>query len=76
MIDTLSIAENLTAAGFELKQAKAIASAVGQQHEETATKDFVRSEISPVRSDVVALKWMMGVNLAITLALFAVVLAG
>ncbi len=43
---------------------------------ENATKEFVRSEISPVRSDVVALKWMMGVNLAITLALFAVILAG
>ncbi len=38
MIDTLSIAENLTAAGFELKQAKAIANAVGQQHEETAIR--------------------------------------
>ena len=80
MIDTLAIAENLAAAGVEQEQAKAhaqaIANAVGQQRGEAATKDFVRSEISPVRSDVAALKWITGVNLAITLALLAAFLAG
>ena len=86
MIDTLAIAENLAAAGIEQEQAKAhaqtIANAVGQQRGEIATNDFVRSEISgvraeisPVRSDVAALKWITGVNLAITLALFAAFLA-
>ncbi len=106
MISTLAIAEDLAAAGVEQKQAKAIANAVGAQNKEIATKDFVRSEISPVRTDVAVLKsdvavlksdvavlksdvavlksdgaavkaevatlkWMVGVNMAITLALFA-----
>ena len=54
MIDTLAIAENLAAAGIEQEQAKAIANAVAQQHGETATKDFVRSEISNVRTEIKA----------------------
>ena len=67
MIDTLSIADDLTAAGIEREhakaQAKAIAKAV-EQHGKAASK-----------ADVSALKWIAGVHMAITLALFAVVLA-
>lgn len=69
MIDTLSIARNLAAAGFEQKQAEAqaeaIAKAVEHKYGETASK-----------ADVSALKWITGINLAITLALLGVVLAG
>lgn len=64
MIDTLSIADDLTAAGIEREHAKAQAKAVEQQHGEAASK-----------ADVSALKWIAGVHMAITLALFAVVLA-
>ena len=68
MIDTLPSADDLTAAGIEREhakaQAKAIAKAVEQQHGEAASK-----------ADVSALKWIAGVHMAITLALFAVVLA-
>ena len=68
MIDTLSSADDLTVAGIEREhakaQAKAIAKAVEQQHGEAASK-----------ADVSALKWIAGVHMAITLALFAVVLA-
>ena len=68
MIDALSIADDLTAAGIEREhakaQAKAIAKAVEQQHGEAVSK-----------ADVSPLKWITGVHMAITLALFAVVLA-
>ncbi len=56
MIDTLSIASDLVAAGVAKPQAeahaKAIASAVGQQYGDLATKDFVRSEIGSLRADM------------------------
>ena len=68
MIDTLPSADDLSVAGIEREhakaQAKAIAKAVEQQHGEAASK-----------ADVSALKWIAGVHMAITLALFAVVLA-
>ena len=64
MIDTLPSADDLTAAGIEREHAKAQAKAVEQQHGDAASK-----------ADVSALKWIAGVHMAITLALFAVVLA-
>ncbi len=76
MIDTLSIARNLTAAGFDAPQAEALADAIANREGQAATKDFVHAEVSPLRADMGALKWITGVNLAITLALLAVVLAG
>ena len=57
MIDTLSIASDLVAAGVAKPQAeahaRAIASAVGQQYGDLATKDFVRSEIGALRSEMI-----------------------
>ncbi len=83
MLDTIAIAENLTAAGVEQQQAKAhaqaIANAVGERRKEAATHSDLaglKAEIAPNKAGIDALKWMVGVNLAITLALFAVVLAG
>ncbi len=69
MIDTLSMAADLAAAGIDQKQAEAqakvIAYALEQKHGETASK-----------ADVTALKWITGINLAITLALLGIVLSG
>ncbi len=76
MLDTLSIARNLAAAGFEQKQAEAqaeaIAQAVEQKHGETVSK----ADVAALKANIDALKWITGINLAITLALLGVVLAG
>ena len=59
MIDTLSMAENLTAAGVEQKQAKAIAQAIGERHSETASKqdtDALKQNIDALKQDTNALK--------------------
>ncbi len=68
MVDNLSIARNLAAAGVEQKQAEAqaeaIAQAVEQRHGETASK-----------ADVAALKWITGINLTLTLGLLGAVIA-
>ena len=56
MMDTLSIARNLSEAGVDWKQAQAhaavIAHAVEQQHGDVATKEFVRSELNALRSEL------------------------
>ncbi len=52
MINTLSIASDLSKAGIEKSHAEAIANAIGTSQEDLATKDFVRAEISAVRAEI------------------------
>ena len=93
MIDTLSIASDLAAAGVAKPQAeahaRAIASAVGQQYGDLATKDFVRSEIGSLRAEMNAeissvrrnmsamevrlVRWIVGAGFVYTGLLLAVI---
>ena len=56
MIDTLSIARDLSKAGVNWEQAQAhavvIAHAVEQQHADVATKEFVRNQINILRGEL------------------------
>ena len=56
MIDTLSIARDLSKAGVDWEQAQAhgevIANVVEQQHADVATKEFVRNQINIVRGEL------------------------
>ena len=56
MINTLSIARELSTSGVKREQAEAIANvvadAVSQRDGNLATKDFVRNQISIVRGDI------------------------
>ena len=83
MIDTLSMAENLTAAGVEQKQAKAIAQAIGERHSETASKqdtDALKQDIDALKESMnaqfAAIKWIVGAHAGLTLVLLAAFLAG
>ncbi|MDE2645519.1 MAG: hypothetical protein OXI05_06755 [Bacteroidota bacterium] len=62
MIDTLSIARDLSNAGVDPKQAEAhatvIALAVEKQHGDVATKEFVRSEINATETRLI--RWLVG----------------
>lgn len=75
MVDTLSIARNLAAAGVEQKQAEAqaeaIAQAVEQRHGETASK----ADVDALKANIDALKWITGINLTLTLGLLGAVIA-
>ena len=51
MMDTLSTAQALEAAGFDTKQAIVIAQLLGR-HDSVATKEFVHTEISNIRSEL------------------------
>ena len=56
MIDTLSIARDLSKAGVDWEQAQAhaevMAHVVEQQHADVATKEFVRNQINIVRREL------------------------
>ena len=87
--DTLTVARDLEAAGFERRQAEAIAKAVHHRDEHAITKadldtaiDGVRSEVASVRSEVASVRselatvrWVVGIQSAVTLATFAIVAA-
>ena len=69
--DTLSAAEALEAAGMEPAHAKAIAVAIRNGQGDLAA----RTDIAMLKSDIGMLKWAVGINVAITVATFAVVAA-
>ena len=68
MINTLSIARKLWDSGVKREQAEAIADvvadAVNQQYENLATKDFVRNQISIVRSEISDLRADMNAKIS------------
>ncbi len=69
MVNTLSIASDLSEAGIERPHAEAIANAIGTRQEDVATKDFVRAEISTLETRLV--RWMVGTVFAASGLLFA-----
>ena len=62
--DTLRAARDMESAGMQRKAAEAVAEAIRAGHSELATK-----------SDIAALRWVFGINVAIGLATLASVLA-
>ena len=76
--DTLAAARDMENAGLERPAAEAVAEAIRAGQGELATKAdlaIVRSDLAAVRSDITGLRWVIGVNLAISLATLAGVLA-
>ena len=76
MVNTLSIARDLSEAGIERPHAEAIANAMGTRQGDVATKDFVHAEISAVRAEISALearlvRWIVGTVFAASGLLFA-----
>jgi DNA-binding transcriptional MerR regulator len=64
--DTLNFIRKLRDAGFEEKQAKALADAFKEasaESDQATTKDL-QIELAPVRADITLLKWMVGAILA------------
>ncbi len=69
--DTLAAARDLEAAGVGRPQAEAIASAIRNGQGEFAT----RADTAAIRGDIAGLRWIVGLNVAISLAALAAVLA-
>ena len=68
--DTLQAAHDLESAGVKRAEAEAIALAIHKGQGELATK----GDISSVKGDISSLRWIVGIQSAITLATFAAVL--
>jgi hypothetical protein len=69
--DTLSVAKRLEKAGFTAKQAEAMTAIVSEASDAESRQMFTQKdlqiELAPVRTDLVLLKWMAGVNSAMAL---------
>jgi hypothetical protein len=69
--DTLSVAKRLEKAGFTAKQAEAMTAIVSEasdaENRQIITQKDLQIELAPVRTDLVLLKWMAGVNSAMAL---------
>ncbi|MBF0132106.1 MAG: DUF1640 domain-containing protein [Magnetococcales bacterium] len=71
--DTLKYVKTLKAAGFDEQQAEALAEAQAEVNEKSlsslVTEAKLEKELVPIRTDLVLLKWMMGIQLAGVMAL-------
>lgn len=67
--DTLKLVSELKNAGVPNDQAEAVVRAIAQAQEELVTKGDLESALTPVKSDLAVLKWMMGVLMAGVLSL-------
>ncbi len=88
--DTLTVSKDLQQAGIQEKHAEAIALAVKQGQGDLATKqdiallkadiDHLRTElkadIDQLRSGNTMMKWVIGVNIALSVGIFATVISG
>lgn len=69
--DTLAAARDMENAGLDRPAAEAVAEAIRAGQGELATK----ADLAAVRSDIIWLRWVVGINVAISLATLATVLA-
>ena len=75
-IDTLAALRKLEKAGFKTEQAEAMAEVMAHTGEGLATKADLSALERSLRHEMTGMRWMFGVHLALTLALFGVVLHG
>ncbi|MBF0148136.1 MAG: DUF1640 domain-containing protein [Magnetococcales bacterium] len=67
--DPLELVNLLKVAGFPADQADAVVRVIAKSHDELVTKRDLQIELVPVRTDLVLLKWMMGLQLTGVMAL-------
>ncbi len=73
-LDTLTISKRLQSAGFSASQADAVTAIVNESGD-PAARDLVTNKdleikLAPLRADNVLVKWMLGVNTTLVIALF------
>lgn len=79
--DTLTVSKELQDAGIEAKHAEAIALAVKQGQGDLATKQDINllktelmSEIKQLKNDNAWIKWVVGANLALCIAIISTII--
>ncbi len=66
--DTHELVNELENSGFTRQQSEVVVSVLKKAQGELATKDYIdlkfQQELSPVKTDLAVLKWMMGILIA------------
>ena len=75
IFNPLTAANTLEAAGIERRQAEAIAQVVSHGDERAATKADLDTAVAGLRSKPGIIRWVIGIQSAITPATFAIVAA-
>jgi hypothetical protein len=69
--DTQELVRELRTSGLPQEQAEAVVRTIVKTHAELVTKSDLQIELAPIKADLLVLKWMMGVLIAVALANFA-----
>lgn len=69
--DTQELVSELRTSGIPQEQAEAVVRTIVKSHAELVTKSDLQIELAPIRADLLVIKWMMGVLIAIASANFA-----
>ena len=62
--DTLELVDKLKAAGIPPEQAEAVVRVIADSQVRLVTKDDLEMALSPLKTDLAVLKWMIGMLLA------------
>ena len=66
--DSLKLSDKLAAAGFSSEQAQAVVRVIAEAQDDVVTKKDLEIALAPLRADLLLLKWMVGVLLAIAIS--------
>jgi hypothetical protein len=73
--DTQELVRELRSSGIPQEQAEAVVRTIVKSHAELVTQGHfdlkLEKELGPIKADLLVLKWMMGVLIAVALANFA-----
>ena len=62
--DTLELVDRLKTAGIPQEQAEAVVRVIAEAQNRLLTKDDLEIALSPLKTDLAVLKWMMGILIA------------
>lgn len=68
--DTLELVDKLKTAGIPQAQAEAVVRVIAEAQNRLVTRDDLEIALSPLKTDLAVLKWMMGILIAGVMSIF------
>jgi len=65
--DSLKLSDKLKSAGFTADQAETVVRVIAEAQDDLVTKKDLEIALSPLKSDLLVLKWAVGLNAALCL---------
>ena len=66
-VDSLKLSDKLKTSGFTPEQAETVVRVIAEAQDELITKKDLEISLSPLKSDLLVLKWAVGLNTALGL---------